>query len=168
MNTRLQVEHPVTEAVSSCGGHGGGGIDLVEAMLRVGSGNGLTNWYDKAAITTIVTPPTTTTTNNNTTSNENEKDDHTRSATTTTILIMPWKGHSIESRIYAEDPLRGYLPSTGPLIPYKEPYGAITIGKKRRTEKEVQQQQIPTLSSSSYLRVDSGVEEGHVGKQIKY
>ena len=56
--------------------------------------------------------------------------------------IMPYKGHSIEARIYAEDPLRGYLPSTGPLVPYVEPEA--------------------TGKGSSYLRLDSGVSQGHV------
>lgn len=58
--------------------------------------------------------------------------------------LMPYKGHAVEARIYAEDPVRGYLPSTGPLVPYKEP--------KASAEGE------------SYLRLDSGVIEGHVGK----
>lgn len=98
MNTRLQVEHPVTEAVS--------GVDLVKGMLWVAAGRGL--------------PP------------EFQIDG----------TIMPSKGHAIECRIYAEDPLRGYLPSTGPLVPYIEPHA---IGQ-----------------GESYLRMDSGVVQGHV------
>jgi propionyl-CoA carboxylase alpha chain len=98
MNTRLQVEHPITEAVA--------GIDLVKAMLWVGAGWGL--------------PP------------ELQIEG----------TLFPAKGHAIEGRIYAEDPLRGYLPSTGPLIPYKEPKSA--------------------REGESYLRLDSGVAEGHV------
>ena len=100
MNTRLQVEHPITEAVT--------GVDLVKGMLWVGAKMGL--------------PPEF----------QIEGD------------LMPYKGHAIEARIYAEDPVRGYLPSTGPLIPYKEP-PAPGVGE-------------------SYLRLDSGVIEGHVGK----
>lgn len=99
MNTRLQVEHPVTEAVT--------GVDLVKGMLWVGAGLGF--------------PP------------ELQIEG----------TLMPHKGHAIEARIYAEDPLRGYLPSTGPLVQYKEP---------------------PTGSRTdeSYVRMDSGVIEGHV------
>lgn len=100
MNTRLQVEHPVTEAVS--------GVDLVKGMLWVGAGRGL--------------PP------------------ELQIETT----LMPHKGHAVEARIYAEDPLRGYLPSTGPLVQYKEPESG-TPGV-----------------DESYLRMDSGVIEGHV------
>lgn len=99
MNTRLQVEHPVTEAVS--------GVDLVKGMIWVGAGLGF--------------PPEL----------QIEGD------------LMPHKGHAVEARIYAEDPLRGYLPSTGPLVQYKEP----PAGSK---------------TDESYLRMDSGVIEGHV------
>ncbi|KAG7354680.1 carboxylase propionyl-CoA carboxylase [Nitzschia inconspicua] len=98
MNTRLQVEHPITEAVT--------GVDLVKGMLWVGAKMGL--------------PP------------ELQIEG----------TLMPYKGHAIEARIYAEDPVRGYLPSTGPLVPYKEP---VALGK-----------------GESYLRLDSGVIEGHV------
>ena len=71
MNTRLQVEHPVTEAIT--------GVDLVEQMIRVAAG-------EKLEIT---------------------QDD---------IGIDGW---SIENRVYAEDPYRGFLPSTGRLVEYK-------------------------------------------------
>lgn len=98
MNTRLQVEHPVTEAVA--------GVDLVKGMLWVGAGMGLPPEFQIEG------------------------------------TLMPHKGHAIEARIYAEDPLRGYLPSTGPLTQYKEPE-ASSIGE-------------------SYLRMDSGVAEGHI------
>jgi propionyl-CoA carboxylase alpha chain len=77
MNTRLQVEHPVTEAIT--------GTDLVEAMLKVGAGE--TVPYCHA-------------------------DDHD---------IVPYCGHGIECRVYAEDPTRQFLPSTGPLTLYHEP-----------------------------------------------
>jgi len=73
MNTRLQVEHPVTEEVTS--------IDLVEQMIRVAAG-------EKLAIT---------------------QSDVTMS------------GWAVESRIYAEDPLRNFLPSTGRLVKYRPP-----------------------------------------------
>ena len=73
MNTRLQVEHPVTECIT--------GIDLVEQMIRVAAG-------EKLAMT---------------------QDD---------IGIDGW---AIENRVYAEDPYRGFLPSTGRLVCYNPP-----------------------------------------------
>jgi propionyl-CoA carboxylase alpha chain len=73
MNTRLQVEHPVTEMIT--------GIDLVEEMIRVAAGEKL------------------------------------RLSQTDVKL----KGWSVESRIYAEDPARGFLPSTGRLVTYRPP-----------------------------------------------
>src|SRR5438270_2640633 len=73
MNTRLQVEHPVTELVT--------GIDLVEQMIRVAAG-------EKLALA--------------------QKD----------ISLSGW---AVESRVYAEDPFRNFLPSTGRLIIYRPP-----------------------------------------------
>ncbi len=73
MNTRLQVEHPVTELVT--------GIDLVEQMIRVAAG-------EELAL--------------------KQKD-------------VTLKGWAIESRIYAEDPYRNFLPSTGRLVKYRPP-----------------------------------------------
>ena len=73
MNTRLQVEHPVTELVT--------GIDLVEQMIRVAAG-------EKLSITQ---------------------------------KHVTFNGWAIESRIYAEDPCRGFLPSTGRLVKYRPP-----------------------------------------------
>ena len=73
MNTRLQVEHPVTEAIT--------GVDLVEQMIRVAAG-------EKLSIT---------------------QDD---------VKIDGW---AIENRVYAEDPYRGFLPSTGRLVRYQPP-----------------------------------------------
>ncbi len=73
MNTRLQVEHPVTEAIT--------GVDLVEQMIRVAAGEKL----------------------------EMTQDD---------VKIDGW---SIENRVYAEDPYRGFLPSTGRLSRYLPP-----------------------------------------------
>lgn len=73
MNTRLQVEHPVTELIT--------GYDLVELMLRIASGEKLSF---------------------------KQKD-------------VQLKGWAFESRIYAEDPTSGFLPSTGHITTYKEP-----------------------------------------------
>jgi propionyl-CoA carboxylase alpha chain len=73
MNTRLQVEHPVTEQVT--------GLDLVEQMIRVAAG-------EKLGFT---------------------QDD---------VKLSGW---SIENRVYAEDPYRGFLPSTGRLVRYQPP-----------------------------------------------
>lgn len=73
MNTRLQVEHPITEAIT--------GIDLVEEMINVAQGKKLSLTQDQVKI----------------------------------------NGHALESRIYAEDPFRGFLPSIGHLIKYREP-----------------------------------------------
>jgi len=105
MNTRLQVEHPVSEAVC--------GVDLVKGMLWVGAGWGF--------------PP----------------EFLTREGRTHGGLILPHRGHAVEARVYAEDPLRGFLPSTGPLSTYVEPSMA------RNTP-------------DSYLRMDSGVTAGHL------
>jgi propionyl-CoA carboxylase alpha chain len=88
MNTRLQVEHCVTEEVT--------GVDLVEQMIKVAAGEKLPMKQSDITLT----------------------------------------GWSIESRIYAEDPMRGFLPSSGRITEYKE----------------------PTISGK--VRVDSGVYEG--------
>ena len=75
MNTRLQVEHPVTEFIT--------GLDLVKEQISVASGNKLSF---------------------------NQQDLHIN-------------GHAIECRIYAEDPLNNFLPTTGNIINYTQPSG---------------------------------------------
>ena len=89
MNTRLQVEHPVTELVT--------GLDLVELMIRVADG-------EKLPI--------------------GQKD----------VTLTGW---AMEARVYAEDPERGFLPSTGRLVNY-----------------------IPPVEDGKHVRVDTGVTEG--------
>ena len=73
MNTRLQVEHPVTELIT--------GVDLVEQMIRVAAGEKLPMTQDDVALT----------------------------------------GWAMESRLYAEDPYRNFLPSIGRLTRYRPP-----------------------------------------------
>jgi propionyl-CoA carboxylase alpha subunit len=92
MNTRLQVEHPVTELVT--------GLDLVEEMLKAAAG-------EKLAL--------------------KQKE-------------VKLKGSAIEVRIYAEDPERNFLPSTGRLVRYRPP----ELGAE----------------GGCTTRLDSGVEEG--------
>lgn len=91
MNTRLQVEHPVTEMVA-------GNIDLVRGMIDVAAGKGIPTDYMKE-LNSIV-----------------DGRSHDIDG-----LAFPHTGHAIEARIYAEDSLRGFLPSIGPLLKYSEP-----------------------------------------------
>ncbi len=88
MNTRLQVEHPITEFITR--------VDLVEMMIRVAAGEKLPLTQDHVKL----------------------------------------KGWAIESRIYAEDPFRNFLPSIGRLVRYLPP------------------------TESDTVRVDTGVYEG--------
>ncbi len=88
MNTRLQVEHPVTELIT--------GLDLVEQMIRIASGEKLSLSQEDVVRT----------------------------------------GWAIEARIYAEDPLRNFLPSSGRLVRYRPP------------------------DEDEHVRVDTGVAEG--------
>jgi acetyl-CoA carboxylase biotin carboxylase subunit len=75
MNTRLQVEHPVTEMIT--------GIDLVEQQIRIARGEKLSFSQEDLQI----------------------------------------KGHAVELRVYAEDPLNNFLPSIGTLNRYRRPVG---------------------------------------------
>ena len=100
MNTRLQVEHPVTECIT--------GLDLVEQMIRVAAGETLAFDQDDVTLT----------------------------------------GWAIENRVYAEDPYRGFLPSTGRLVTY------------RPSVAEAHQSPIAENTGAAYTRVDDGVTEG--------
>src|ERR1700749_3033715 len=91
MNTRLQVEHPVTELVT--------GIDLVEQMIRVAAG-------EKLSIT--------------------QKD----------VALTGW---AVESRVYAEDPFRNFLPSIGRLVKYRPPAESSADGITVRNDTGVQE-----------------------------
>ncbi len=101
MNTRLQVEHPVTEAIT--------GIDLVEQMIRVAAGEPLSFTQDDIGI----------------------------------------DGWAIENRVYAEDPYRGFLPSTGRLVRYRPPLAGWTADDDANGRRGVEG-----------VRVDDGVYDG--------
>ncbi|MBR1166796.1 acetyl-CoA carboxylase biotin carboxylase subunit [Bradyrhizobium liaoningense] len=91
MNTRLQVEHPVTELVT--------GVDLVEQMIRVAAGEKLTIAQKDVTLT----------------------------------------GWAVESRLYAEDPFRNFLPSIGRLVKYRPPAEASKDGITIRNDTGVQE-----------------------------
>jgi propionyl-CoA carboxylase alpha chain len=122
MNTRLQVEHPVTEAVT--------GIDLVEQMIRVAAG-------EKLAIAQA------------------------------DIGIDGW---AIETRVYAEDPYRGFLPSTGRLVRYSPPPTQGDHAKHGGAAPSVYPGLCPSPTfggspprsgeEAGYIRIDDGVAEG--------
>ncbi|WJY21816.1 acetyl/propionyl/methylcrotonyl-CoA carboxylase subunit alpha [Fontisubflavum oceani] len=107
MNTRLQVEHPVTELIT--------GVDLVEQMIRVAGGEALPFGQDDITLT----------------------------------------GWAIESRLYAEDPYRGFLPSIGRLVRYRPP-AEIASGPLLDSDKW--QGEAP--SGTTAVRNDTGVFEG--------
>ena len=91
MNTRLQVEHPVTELIT--------GIDLVEQMIRSAAG-------EKLSLA--------------------QKD----------VTLTGW---AVESRVYAEDPFRNFLPSIGRLVKYRPPAEASHDGITVRNDTGVQE-----------------------------
>ena len=86
MNTRLQVEHPVTELIT--------GVDLVEEMIRSAYGEKLR-------------------------------------LTQADVKLTGW---AVESRVYAEDPTRGFLPSTGRLVKYRPPAEGCVEGVTTRND----------------------------------
>ncbi|MFL6860822.1 MAG: biotin carboxylase N-terminal domain-containing protein [Sphingomicrobium sp.] len=110
MNTRLQVEHPVTEEIA--------GLDLVEQMIRVAAG-------EKLAFT--------------------QED----------VRLDGW---SVETRVYAEDPYRGFLPSTGRLVRYQPP-----IRHPRESGDPAKQEKLGSrlrANDDVVVRVDDGVADG--------
>jgi acetyl-CoA carboxylase biotin carboxylase subunit len=99
VNTRIQVEHPVTECTT--------GVDLVTQQIRIAAG-------EKLSL--------------------RQKD------------IIP-RGHAMECRIYAEDPTKGFLPSSGPLLLVQEPVGpGIRVDSGIRTGMTVTVHYDPILS----------------------
>jgi propionyl-CoA carboxylase alpha chain len=107
MNTRLQVEHPVTELIT--------GVDLVEQMIRVAAGEPLPFAQDDITLT----------------------------------------GWAIESRLYAEDPYRNFLPSIGRLTRYRPP-AEVAAGPLLETGKW----QGDAAPGDTAVRNDTGVFEG--------
>jgi propionyl-CoA carboxylase alpha chain len=111
MNTRLQVEHPVTEEIT--------GLDLVEQMIRVAAGERLGFTQDDVKL----------------------------------------DGWAVETRVYAEDPYRHFLPSTGRLVRYWPPArhpregGGPASSKDQRDSRERGNDEI-------VVRVDDGVADG--------
>jgi propionyl-CoA carboxylase alpha chain len=118
MNTRLQVEHPVTEEIT--------GLDLVELMIRVAAGEPLGFSQDEVKL----------------------------------------NGWSIENRVYAEDPYRGFLPSIGRLVRYNPPLPFALSEVEGHAPSERASTSLSTNgegvaeSAEPRFRVDDGVREG--------
>jgi propionyl-CoA carboxylase alpha chain len=124
MNTRLQVEHPVTEEVT--------GLDLVEQMIRVAAGEKLKFTQDEVKL----------------------------------------DGWAVETRVYAEDPYRGFLPSTGRLVRYwppaqtrhsresGNPAASPSSGKEKRDPRLRGGDEKVRGNDEIRVRVDDGVADG--------
>ena len=125
MNTRLQVEHPVTEMISGDGYASGRYIDIVDGMLEVAAGRGIPQKYLDMV--------------------DHSKDHEYRDGGEG--ANVRFTGHAIEARVYAEDPLRGFLPSTGPLVKYSEPPGLLHLGDTKEP---------------CNIRIDTGVVPGTI------
>src|SRR3954467_8371805 len=116
MNTRLQVEHPVTEEIT--------GLDLVEQMIRVAAGEKLAFSQDEVKL----------------------------------------DGWAIEARVYAEDPYRGFLPSTGRLIRYEPPKQSPSVIASEAKQSSGAKAGLPrpfgARNDEVRVRVDDGVADG--------
>jgi propionyl-CoA carboxylase alpha chain len=111
MNTRLQVEHPVTEEVT--------GLDLVEQMIRVAAGEKLAFTQDEVKL----------------------------------------DGWAVETRVYAEDPYRSFLPSTGRLVSYWPPARHPREGGGLATSMEQRDSRVRG-DDEVRVRIDDGVADG--------
>jgi propionyl-CoA carboxylase alpha chain len=116
MNTRLQVEHPVTEEIT--------GLDLVEQMIRVAAGEKLKFAQGDIGI----------------------------------------NGWAVETRVYAEDPYRSFLPSTGRLVRYRPPVQTGPVIASEAKQSSGAKAGLPRPSGARndeiVVRVDDGVAEG--------
>jgi propionyl-CoA carboxylase alpha subunit len=123
MNTRLQVEHPITEFVTN--------QDIVEHMIRVAEGHPLSITQDDVRV----------------------------------------RGWATEARVYAEDPIRDFLPSIGRLTRYREPPASFDVqvsadaaadnnsSSSSSNEQAGEQAQDDNIASA-VVRIDAGVHEG--------
>jgi acetyl-CoA/propionyl-CoA carboxylase biotin carboxyl carrier protein len=110
MNTRLQVEHRVTELVWR--------VDLVELQLRIAAGEPLAVAEGERLVVGAA-------------------------------ALSP-RGHAVEARLYAEDPSRGFLPSSGRVLALQLP----------RASPSADEPAVATRASDAVVLVDAGVEEG--------
>jgi propionyl-CoA carboxylase alpha chain len=116
MNTRLQVEHPVTEEIT--------GLDLVEQMIRVAAGEKLRFTQDDVKL----------------------------------------NGWAVETRVYAEDPYRSFLPSTGRLVRYRPPVQTAPVIASEAKQSSGAKAGLPRPSGARNdqvrVRIDDGVSDG--------
>jgi len=143
MNTRLQVEHPVTEMISGDGYRSGKYVDLVHGMLEVAAGRGIPQQYLDMVET------------KDQEDEEEDADDKTNEDGEEDGANVRYTGHAIEARVYAEDPYRGFLPSTGPLVKYVEPPSLIHVNTHTSASKG-------SDDEACNIRIDSGAVPGAI------